>query len=143
MISYKKGYKYQIFRTIEAETGIIPPQHIETDYASLSITGVLRLNKGFASDGPSGPTFDTPSFMAGAFGHDALYEMMRLGKLPASYREQVDRFLIIVCLQNGMWKLRSKWVYKGVRIGSGPASKPVNQRKVYTAPAQGWHEVTT
>lgn len=139
-IEYKKGYKYQITRTVAVDTGIIPPMPCRADYSELSIAGVLTIHKGFAYDGPSGPTFDTPNFMAAALAHDAFYEMLRLGLLPAGqgYRKQADKLLAQMCRQNGMTRIRAWWVYLGVRIGSGPSSTPQNQRKVYKAPALGW-----
>jgi len=144
-ISYKKGYKYQLYRTIQVDTGIIPPAPVRCDYSSLTIEGVLTLLKGFATDGPSGPTLDIPSFMAGAFAHDAIYEMLRLGRLPTGhgYRKQADQLLKEFCIVNGMWTPVAGIVYAGVRVGSKPASKPTHQRKVLIAPAIGWREVTT
>lgn len=143
-IEYKKGYKYQLFRTIQVDTGIIPPAPIRCDYSSLDMTGVLTLFKGFATDGPSGPTIDIPSFMAGAFAHDAIYEMLRLGYLPAGqgYRKQADSLLKEFCLVNGMWRPVAGIVYAGVRLGAAPSGQPVNKRKVLKAPAVGWRPVT-
>ena len=140
-IEYRKGYKYQLAATFEVDTGIIPPAPIETDFISLSIRGVLTIRKGYANDGPSGPTFDSPEFMAGALAHDALYQLMRLGYLPESYRKQADQLLRRMCIQNGMWKVRAAWVYAGVRIGAGPSSRPAHKRKIITAPAIGWRKV--
>ena len=140
-IEYKKGYKYQLYRTVQVDTGIIPPVHIDCDYSSLSMVGVLELRKGFACDGPSGPTIDIPSFMAGAFAHDAGYEMIRLGYLDDTYRKPFDGLLREFCLVNGMWRPVASIVYSSVRIGAGPASKPVRQRKIIKAPAVGWRVV--
>ena len=143
MIAYKKGYKYQVYRTVEVETGVIPLKPVGGDYSELSMDGILTIKKGFSYDGPSGPTIDSKNFMAAALAHDALYELMRLGMLPRGhgYRKQADKLLRDMCRQNGMTKVRSWWVYRGVRLGAGPSAKPVNQRKVHTAPAHGWREV--
>jgi hypothetical protein len=143
-ISFKRGYKYQVVpRTYEVDTDIIPPHPIDTDYYSLTMTGVLTIKKGFATDGPSGPTSDTPAFMAGAFGHDAGYEMMRKSYLPQGkgYRKAWDKWLRDECRRQGMWRIRAAWVYAGVRIGAKGSSLPSHQRKTLTAPAKGWREV--
>lgn len=53
---------------------------IEHEYFSLNRNGLLTVKKGYKSDGPSGWTFDTPSFMRGAIGvHDPLFQMLRDG----------------------------------------------------------------
>ena len=142
-IYYKAGYKYQANVSVEIDTGIIPPEPISTEYAHLSLTGVMTIYKGFASDGPSGITIDTPSFMAGAFCHDALYEMLRLGLLPADqgYRKAADKLIRKHCRQNNMTAVRAWYVYHLLRVGGGPASTPEHQRKIMKAPAVGWRIV--
>lgn len=53
---------------------------IEHEYFSLNKNGLLTVKKGYRSDGPSGWTMDTPSFMRGAIGvHDPLFQMLRDG----------------------------------------------------------------
>jgi len=141
-IEYKAGYKYQVYAGLEVDTGIIPPEPVSTDYASLDMKGLLTFTKGFSYDGPSGPTLDTPGFMAGSLAHDSFYEMLRLGKLPAGrgYRKQADKLLRAMCIENGMTRIRAWWVYRGVRFGAGPSAKPRNQRKIIQAPAAGWRQ---
>jgi hypothetical protein len=139
-IEYKAGYKYQVTNAVQLETGILPKFPIATEKTTLSVAGVMTISKGYAWDGPSGPTIDTESFMAGSLCHDAIYEMLRLEYLPAGqgYRRQADLLLYHVCRENGMFWLRAIIVYAGVRIGAGPAAKPINQRRVLRAPAMGW-----
>jgi hypothetical protein len=143
MISYKKGYKYQVQRSYQIDTGIIPPKAIDGGYYSLSVTGTLAIFKGFATDGPSGPTVDSPAFFAGAVGHDAGYEMLRKGLLPQGegYRKLWDQWLRDECRRQGMWKIRATYVYWGVRVGAKASSLPSHQREILTAPAIGWREI--
>ena len=58
-IKYKSGYKYQL---AEDYVVVLPIPYsdydIECDYLALSGTGVLRIRKGYAWDGPSGPTIE-------------------------------------------------------------------------------------
>lgn len=85
---------------------------------------VLHVDRGYAWDGPSGPAWDTPTFMRGSLVHDALYQLMREGHLPASrYRDDADRELKLVCVEDGMIALRAWWVYRGVRLGGGPSAR--------------------
>jgi len=69
---YKKGYKYQVVETFETQTSILAGKQISVNYITLYRDGVLSIASGYASDGPSGITFDTRNFMRGAFVHDAL-----------------------------------------------------------------------
>ena len=73
MIEYYKGdYKYVLKGRVTHETGIVGRGCILT-FCSLTTEGLLIIRPGYAWDGPSGPTFDTPSFMRGSLIHDVLY----------------------------------------------------------------------
>lgn len=61
------------------------------------------IRKGYAWDGPSGPTFDTANFMRGA----------------------ADNLLRAMCIEDGMSALRACWVWKGVRWGGKGAAGPL------------------
>jgi len=85
---------------------------------------------------PSGPTLDTATFMRGSLVHDALYQLMRDGHLDrATHREAADRLLQTLCEEDGMWSLRTWWVYHGVRLFADPAANPAASRPVVFAPA--------
>lgn len=135
-IAYNGGYKYQLKETYTFEkTGIIPPTAIATEYISLDPDGNLTVAKGYAWDGPSGPTIDSKNFMRGALAHDALYQLMREGRLNnGTYRDDADRLLQRLCQEDGMWALRAWWVYHGVRIFGDPAADPARKRPVMRAP---------
>lgn len=134
-ISYKKGYKYQIVEAYEVDIPIQPDENIASDYIELTAQGGLKLKKGYAWDGPSGPTFDTLNFMRGSLVHDALYQLMREGHLdPSVHREPADRLLQAMCRADGMSAIRAWWVYQGVRLGGNPAADPANRKPVIKAP---------
>ncbi len=80
-VVYKGGYKYQLHESYEVTVRINPPEDIKTEYISLDQMGHLVLQKGYAWDGPSGPTIDTGDFMRGSLVHDALYQLMRMEHL--------------------------------------------------------------
>lgn len=135
-IAYKDGYKYQLKLSYTVTIPIIPSDPIHTEYISLESTGALTIKEGYAWDGPSGPTFDTPSFMRGSLIHDALYQLMRDGHLDhTAYRDAADRTLQQICKEDGMWSIRAWWVYHGVRMFADPAADPANKRPLTYAPA--------
>ena len=78
----------------------------------------LCILRGYRWDGPSGPTFDTESFMRGSAVHDALCQLTELGLLDWSYRKIGDKELVKITKEDGMCWLRRQWVYAGVRLWS-------------------------
>ncbi len=134
-ISYKKGYKYQLVKEYSVAIPIKPDENIISDYIDLSSDGNLIIKKGYAWDGPSGPTRDTLNFMRGSLVHDALYQLMRAEKLDKDqYREPVDRLLQTMCKQDGMNSFRAWIVYQGVHLGGKPSADPANKKSVVRAP---------
>jgi hypothetical protein len=132
MIKYKRGYKYQLFETYSIQTPFRPDQTLRIDYVSLDSFGMLKILKGYAWDGASGPSFDTKSFMRGSLVHDVLYQLMYHELLPYECKDEVDDFLIMICDEDGMWSLRQKWVHKAVEVGGDP--RPSRIKPVLTAP---------
>jgi len=134
-ILYKKGYKYQLDTDYSADIPIKPGSDIDSGYIVLSSEGGLIIKKGYAWDGPSGPTIDTLNFMRGSLIHDALYQLMRENMLDKDdYRKPADRLLQTMLRQDGMTSIRAWWVYQGLRIGGGPAADPANKKPVVRAP---------
>ena len=122
-IRYRDGYKYQLAEDYQVVVEIKPKAFILTEYVRLDIDGMLSICKGYAWDGPSGPTIDTLNFMRGSLVHDALYQLMRGKHIdPSAYREPADRILQRICIEDGMSSLRAWYVYQGVRFGGGPAA---------------------
>lgn len=111
-----KGYKYDTKEIWTIQTDILG-YNIVTDYIKLNEAGFLVVEEHYATDGPSGPTIDTPSFMRGALFHDALYQLIREGYLPLSVRIKADKLLRKVCLEDEMYSWRAWYVYHIVRLG--------------------------
>jgi len=132
-IKYREGFKYQL---AEDYAVIVPIFRFDvgTDYIELDPTGRLLIRKGYAWDGPSGPTVDTPSFMRGALIHDSLYQLIRLELLPPGFKEVADRILKRICIEDGMNRLRAWYVYHAVSKFAGFAASPKNKKKILTAP---------
>lgn len=113
-IKYREGYKYQLAEDYFCETRIRPPEDIVTDYIILRTNGIMIIKKGYAWDGCSGPTYDDDTNMRGGLGHDAKYQLMRMGLLPQSCRVIADQELREECIQDGMWRIRAWYYFKGV-----------------------------
>lgn len=116
-IRYKKGYKYQLSCTYTGQVDIFPHSDIVTEYINLTTKGEIGIKKGYAWDGPSGPTFDTRDFMRGSLVHDALYQLIRQGYLSKiMWKIQADIELVKICKEDGMSRLRAWYVYRAVRL---------------------------
>jgi len=133
-IKYRSGYKYQIVEDYQVKVSVLPNSDIETDYIDLSTNGMLVIKKGYAWDGPSGPTIDTPNFMRGSLVHDALYQLLRNELIDEKWRDEADEELRRICLEDGMCKMRTKWVYIAVRKWGKVAASPESKKKIHQAP---------
>ena len=120
-IAYKEGYKYQLVQDYLRVIPITPDRDIYSDFISLRRDGLLRIKKGYAWDGPSGPALDTRDFIRGSLVHDSLYQLMREHGLDDAYREAADQIVRRICREDGMLSVRAWWVYAGVRFGGGAA----------------------
>lgn len=134
-IEFKKGYKYQLANDYTHElVHFGKDDQGATGFVSIN-NGHLTLKRGYAWDGPSGPTFDTKNFMRGSLVHDGLYELMRNGVLdPAIHREPADKELHSACRADGMSRFRAWYVLRAVRRGAKASSLPSHYRKVFRAP---------
>jgi hypothetical protein len=134
MITYKSGYKYQLKEGYSISINIKPGEIIQTEYICLSTGGDLFISRGYAWDGPSGPTIDTKSFMRGSLVHDALYQLIRVGLLGKGWREQADKELRRICLEDGMFRIRAWYIYRAVRRYAAQSAWPSSQKKIHYAP---------
>ena len=120
-----KGYKYEVLIIEFFDTGI---KYVNiggiTGFIGLNPVGMLTVFPHYAFDGPSGPTVDTKTFMRGSLVHDALYQLMREGKLDRKYRKRADELLREICLEDGMNRFRAWYVYKAVRFAGRWTVKP-------------------
>jgi len=131
-IGYRRirGYKYQLMEDYTHHIDAKPDHEIAvSDFITLSTSGELMVRKGYAWDGPSGPTIDTKSFMRGSLVHDVLYQLMREEQLDQSYRMYADELLRKICLEDGMWSIRAWYVYYGLRLFAKGAATPSRVRR--------------
>jgi len=118
-----KGYKYEVRETFVFQMAI-RGIYVDTKFFALFENGQLFAKVGYAFDGASGPAIDTDTILIPALAHDLLYQLMREGYLPRTYREYADDYLKELCLECGMWKVRANWVHWAVRHFAKRSSEP-------------------
>ena len=111
-------YKYRLTEPLSLERSIIGIS-ARNDYVTIWDDGRLILQSGYAWDGPSGPTIDTADSMRASAGHDALYQLIGLGVIPADRRILADRDLRRWCIEDGMPAIRADAWYHAVRCFGG------------------------
>jgi len=134
-ITYRGGYKYQLVGDYAVDVATIPDADVETEYIALTTAGALTIRRGYAWDGPSGPSIHSKNFMRGSLVHDALYQLMRHEHLDKEvWRRHADLELKRICREDGMWPMRASWVYWAVRKWGDPSASPEGRKKTQTAP---------
>ena len=155
-IKYHHSYKYELFQRAAPIQTDLTQFDISLPYIRLK-NGKLIIQAGYKWNGPSGPAIDTKNFMRGSLIHDAIYQLLRMQKLPSVYqirvlneqgelvdtikqhntRKYADELLRDLCREDGMSWLRSRWVYRAVRMFAARSAKTGSQGKkhiVLTAP---------
>ena len=132
MISYRslRSYKYQLLKPYEVRIEIEAPSRLISEHGWIVLhESQLHIKKGYAWDGPSGPTFDTQTFMRASLVHDALYQLLRARLLNPEHRLTADQICRRHCLEDGMDPFRAWYVYYALRLFGGAAARPEPSRK--------------
>lgn len=129
VITYRsvRHYKYQLLCDFSYPTPILIGHRIAVanDFVVLDGDGRLDVKRGYAWDGPSGPTYDTPDFMRASVVHDALYQLMREQLLDARrWREVADDLLRDICQADGMAPRRAAIIHRALRLFGERAAQP-------------------
>ena len=142
-IAYRAGYKYQLAESYEDLITIHPEREAVTEWIRLLPSGHLVIVAGYAWDGPSGPVLDTTNTIRGSLVHDALYQLIRLGKLMPLTRYAVDETYERMCQEDaaGAWwgwrhilQARAKVHFAALRLFGGGAIEPGAEHPVLRAP---------
>ena len=129
-MEYRKGYKYQLAELFEIDTPITPSRSLTNEFIVLLPSGKLTISKGYAWDGPSGPTWDTDNSMTPSLVHDAFAQLMRENSLHQRWRIKTNHFFGEMLKERGMvWWRRKLWVNQLDRFGA-PSADPRNVTKV-------------
>lgn len=132
-LEYRSGYKYQLAKDYTHRVPIFGYE-IDTEFIQLNKEGYLTQKKGYATDGPSGPTFDTKSAIRGSFVHDALYWLIRNGLIAKSCKDVADLLFRDICIDDGMWKIRAHWWYEGLKREGINSLYPSSEKTILRAP---------
>ena len=130
-MEYRKGYKYQLATDECFETSFRSDIDIHTPRIILLGTGQLIVREGYAWDGASGPVIDRKTNMVASCGHDALYQLMRMGMLDSKMYSIADLDFGCWLEEAGAWSLVIKMDLLGLRIARGYAALPKNRKKVF------------
>lgn len=138
-IAFRKTrkYKYQLLRKSYSCQTSIRKISIKTNFLQLTSKGKLTIKRGYAWDGPSGPTIDTKTFMRASLVHDALYQLMRLKRLDyTQHRQKADDLLKRQCIQDGMNRFRAWYVYRFVSWFGERHARPIpkSRENILAAP---------
>ena len=111
------GFRYQV----EEDFIIIiedfrPDTTIINEFFEFYTDGTLLIKRGFAWDGPSGPTIDTKNGHVAAIVHDVFYRCIRKGYLPLSIKPISDKIFYKLLRKKGMFVLRAYLWYLGVKL---------------------------
>jgi hypothetical protein len=129
-----RKYKYQLVEDYSVLTPVIG-HHIDQPFFILRDDGTLTIKAGYAWDGPSGPTIDTPTFMRGSLVHDVFYQMMRERLISVDYKLAADELLYRICLEDGMNRIRAHYVFEAVqRFGDSSCEPGSSDDEIRRAP---------
>ncbi|MDD5095471.1 MAG: hypothetical protein PHV74_14010, partial [Dehalococcoidia bacterium] len=142
-VPYRAGYKYvvaedhanslSLFLPFPGFVGEYAPigfpqepgpeiRFVGNEYVRLYENGLLWFRHGYAWDGCSGPTIDDESNMRCGLYHDGLYQLMRKGYLPQTWRDYADKVLKNCGIADGMDVTRAEMYHFAVdRFAAGSA----------------------
>ncbi len=127
-------WKYQLLHDWYTATNMVG-FNIKNPMFTLRPDGFLEVKRGYAWDGPSGPTIDTKTFMRASVVHDVLYQCLREGKLPPSKRKLADQELVRYAKMDGMNPIRRSYAFWSLRVFAGRAAKlKTKPMKAHVAP---------
>jgi len=130
-MKYFSGYKYVLAEDMVFQVSICPKEDIVTDLIHLTTTGLLTVKKWYPWDGASGPAMDTYSKFEASCCHDALYELMRKGKLPHGFWEAADVEYLKLMEANGAWRLTIWMDALGLKLAGGTYARPSKRKRIH------------
>ena len=122
-------FKYRVIMPFSTMTRI-KGYEIKHKFFTLYPGGTLVIHKKYCCDGASGPTMDDDSNIHAGFAHDALYQMLRIGKLSEREsdfdrnRKLSDLTFYDQLKNDGMGWFRRWYYYRGVRAFGKKHAQP-------------------
>jgi hypothetical protein len=124
---------YLTSRKIAIQTNIFG-HYIKHEFFELNKNGMLFIEKNYFWDGAT-CAIDTPDLMRGSLVHDVLYQALRellffiseikwTKKRHDELRVKADDCLIMICNEDGMWRIRQWLVKRALRLANGLFAMP-------------------
>lgn len=124
---------YQLVEDYIIQTDLFPRESAYYERIHLLTDGRLLIMSGYCWDGASGPVIDRKENMRAGCGHDAIYQLMRMGLLPFAYWRAADSEYCRWAREDGSWPITVKIDRIGLGIVKGKYAHPDSRRKVYKA----------
>lgn len=131
-MQYRDGYKYQLAASEIFKTSLRPVKNIETEFIFLETDGTMTVKRGYAWDGATG-AIDRKSNRRASCGHDAMYQLMRLGLISKGNWKRADDDYCRWMKERGAWGVTIAAHRKALEWAGGRFADPKNRKKVYTA----------
>lgn len=127
-----RNYKYQLREDFEIDLGReFGAETLGNEFIRITPGGSLKIRTMYAWDGPSGPVPDTQANLKASLVHDALYQLMREGRLPFELRDWADQLFRELCIRGGVWPSIAAMYYRGLKWFGAKNARP---RENATAP---------
>lgn len=112
---YRHGYEYQVLKNdFRCQTNVLPEEDIYHEFIRLDKHGMLTIDIGYAWDGAS-KAFDVGLIRASLV-HDAMYQLIRDGKISKKWRKQADKDFIAIAKIDGVPWFRRQYAYAALRL---------------------------
>lgn len=139
-VRYEAGLRRVLAEDAVFETGILG-FNIVTPFVELNEGGRLLMRARYATDGITGITgtpwawlLERKWLIFAAFGHDGLYQLIRLGLLPVKYRAVADDLLRRWSLEAGAWQWQADMAHGITNKHGVTAIFPSAQVQILVAP---------
>ena len=134
-LSYRniRGYRYQVMDKFSIDvSGFFGSERLCISGFAYLENGSLRVSKGYAWDGPSGPVIHTKNWLKPSLVHDVFYQLIRNGFFPdpEKARAKADDLMLSMLRAEGMSRFRSWYSWKAVRIFGKKAVRASERRDV-------------
>tara|TARA_R110000765_G_scaffold390080_1_gene482703 strand:- start:130 stop:540 length:411 start_codon:yes stop_codon:yes gene_type:complete len=103
-----KRNKYELTEDLILKTHIYPDMDIHVNFISLLMDGTLTIRSGYRWDGASGPTLDTDNSMSPSCGHDAIFQLMRMGMLDRKWFKVANKDFYLWLRERKMLWIRAR-----------------------------------
>lgn len=127
---FRDGYKYQLAATELFKTSFRPIKEIRIPRITLYCDGIMIVGEGYAWDGATG-IVDRKTNIRASCGHDALYQLMRMERLPYSLWGKADDDFCKWLKNAGAWGVTISLDRWGLRQMKGKYANPKHRKTIH------------